>query len=263
MANLRYNFPSDNVAPAATLSLPSGTADAAYPLANIVDLNPAHPFKLTTTTCRIVFDLGSATTLAIVALIHHNLDAGLNVRWQGNATNSWGSPSFDYAFTITAKDQDGYRPNSVAIPSGSYRYWSLVVVGTNTNNLIFGSIWIGTALRTLTNNYSWGYKREDPRPGAVRWKTRAGVEWVSPTYGRQRRLASDVQTTDAGLVELTTWYQSCGGMDQPTLILPGAQDWTDAGLVKWADDMSFQQAVADNVTVQVSWLEVAKGLPWP
>lgn len=266
MAKLQYNHPDDNLAPLATLSLPMGVAVAAFPLANLVNLNPANPFKLTGTSCRVVFDHGSAMAVNVVALFHHNLDADLDVRFQANATDSWGAPSFSQALTIGAKDKDGYRPNTYYDLSGApptYRYNSLYVAGTNSLAIILGGIWIGSALRTVTHNYSWGFKRDDVRPGRRILQTVAGVEWVNPSLGRRRRLTGEVLTSDAGLATLSTFSQACGGVDQPALVIPNAPDISDAMLAKWAVDFGYAGDFKDNDVMPVGWIEVARGGPWP
>ena len=67
MANLVYGRPTDNIAATAT-AIVGSAPDAAYPAANLVDLNPAKPAKLTTATGNWVFDFGSAKQVDLVAL---------------------------------------------------------------------------------------------------------------------------------------------------------------------------------------------------
>src|SRR5438552_2828835 len=123
MPNLIYQVPTDNLAATGTLTVQSGTEDTAYPKANIYDGNPAKPAKLTTTTGAWRWDFGSAKQLDIVAVIHHNLTAGLNVRIQGNATDAWGAPSLDQAFTIPARQT--CSPGTGPVRAASSRRWSL------------------------------------------------------------------------------------------------------------------------------------------
>jgi hypothetical protein len=266
MSNIRYNHPTDNVITAATITLAAGAALSGYGLTNLTDLNQGFPFKWDAATGRINFDFGSAQTISLVALLHHNLDAALAVKWEAGAT--LGASTFSQAFTIGAKDADNYRPNSyldlaTGLTPPNYRYHSLKVEGTNSHNVIIGAMWMGSTVRTLTYNIGYKYHREDPRPGASSWKTRAGVEWTNPSYGRQRLISGDVQTTDAGIADLAAWNHACGGTDQPTLIVPGIEDITDALLAKWTMNHAFDPDMIDNVTKPVGWLELAKGLPWP
>lgn len=266
MGKLRYNHPADNLISLATLSLPTGSALAAFPLTNIRNLNPALPAKFADQSIRIVFDFGSATAVHLVALLHHNLDAALDVRWQANATDSWGGPTFSQALTIAATDTEGYRPNTyhdLSAAPPTFRYHSLVVVGANTLDVILGEIWIGGAVRTLVHNFSWPFTREDPRPGALQWATRAGVVWTYPSFGRQRKLESSILTTAANLATLSAWSQACGGTAQPTLIIPDAPDIPDAMLARWTKAFSYTEEMTDNDLLPVGWVELARSMPWP
>jgi len=266
MARLQYNHPADNLAALATLSLAGFTAQAAYPLANLVDLNPANPFKANEQTGRVIIDHGTAKAIALVALIHHNLDAALSVKFQANATDSWGAPSFSQAFTIGAKDTDGYRPNTYLDLSGApptFRYHSLFVEGTNTLDVILGELWLGSTIRTIVHNYSWGFRRADVRPGRKQWTTPSGVDWTYPSQGRRRGLTGSVDTSDAGVAALSAWSQAAGGLDQPVLIIPGAPDITDALLAKWTVDFEYTGEFIGVNPMAVGWLELARGVPWP
>lgn len=266
MARLRYNHPADNVITSATVALSSGTALSTFPITYLSNLNPALPLKLEEQTCRIVWDFGSAQAVELPAVLHHNLDPSLEVRWQANAADSWGAPSFNQAFTLGALDQEGYRPNlylDLSSAPPSYRYHSLVVVGTNTNAIIIGEVWIGATVRTVTHNYSWSYTRQDERPGRRAWRTRAGVEWVYPSFGRRRGLQGNLVTSDAGMAALSAWSQACGGRDQPTLVVPDALEWADAGLVRWANDWQTQAEFTDHNVAPVGWVELARSFPWP
>ena len=104
MAKLKYNHPQDNVVGAATLTLGAGTLDPLYAtLANLRDLNPTLPVKFTTTTGAIVFDFGWPQTVHLPIILNPKIDPGADVRWQGNATDSWGAPTFNQAFDRRAR----------------------------------------------------------------------------------------------------------------------------------------------------------------
>ncbi len=264
---LIYQHPADNLLPSASaVTVPSGTEDPLYPAANLFDLNPALPMKFSTQTGRIVFDFGSAVSAKFVALLHHNLDAGLEVRIQGNAANSWGAPTLNVAFTIGAKDGEGYRPNVwldlSAQSSTTFRYWSIVVVGTNTNNIIIGEAWLGAVLRQLVHNYAWGAKLSDQRPRRKTFETNYGVKWTYPSAGRRRRLESSIRTTDSSLALVRDWHRACGGPDQPMIIVPDPSV-DEAWMVFWDVDWTNAQNFVNDNEIPVAWLEAARGFWWP
>lgn len=78
-------------------------AKAKYGPQKLIDLD-RHTFWKTTgdTSENAVIDHGSATQVTAAILADHNLTSGATVKYQRNATDSWGSPSVDYTFsTIT------------------------------------------------------------------------------------------------------------------------------------------------------------------
>src|ERR1043165_9254705 len=127
-SKLVYARPSDNVIANATIAV--STSATGYGVANLYDGNPAKPWRATATTATIDFDFGSAQSLDLAAIIHHNLTAGLaNVKLMGDAAANWAGPTLSQAFTIPAYDQDGFPVNPyldlTGIGSRSFRYWRL------------------------------------------------------------------------------------------------------------------------------------------
>lgn len=265
MARLIYTHPDDNLAPGDLVTATTFAALSAFGLANIKDLELANPVKFNGKTGAIVFDHVSAKAPQIIVIAHHNLDEGLDVRWQANASDSWGSPTFSQAVTIGAKDKDGYRPNTYIDLSGAppnLRFNRLYIAGTNTRNVIIGGVAIYLTKRTLVHNYSWGFNRGDQRPGHQSFETKVGVEWINPSFGRRRKLEGSVMTNDPGMLALSTWSQACGGMDQKTCIIPSAPDITDAVICRWMNEFGYSGLFTSNDQLPVGWCEVARGLPW-
>lgn len=266
MARLFFGRPDENIATAAVITASGFAALSSFPLTNITDLLLANPVKFNAQSGAVVFDHLAAKAPQFVIIGHHNLDEGLEVYWQANATNSWGSPTFSQAVVIGAKDKDGYRPNTVIDVSAAppnLRYNRLSIVGVNTRNVIIGGMAVYLTKRTLVHNYSWGFTRGDVRPGRMSLVTKAGIEWVNPSFGKQRKLDGSVLTSDAGMQLLSDWSQACGGMNQTTAIVPDAPDITDGMFCKWTTEFGYTGVFKDNEQLQVGWLEVARGLPWP
>jgi hypothetical protein len=261
MARMIYQRPSDNIADLVTAVASNGDPD--YPIANLYDKNPARPFKMTGTTGNVVWDFGSAKQLEIVSLIHTNLDAALNVRIQGNATDSWGAPTLNEAFTIPAKDRDNFPVNPFldlsAIVSRSFQFWRLVVVGVNSANVSIGEIWLGQTKRTLPHNYSWGFKRSAVRP-IIEHRTDYQVSTIYDLGTKVKKLTGEIQTNDAGLTELTDWWDSCNGRALGTLIIPDP-NVNEAWLARWATiERPEQHEFKNNNTFPVAWEEISRGL---
>lgn len=265
-ASLIYQRASDNVAPNATVTVQTGTAATGYPAANLVDLNPAKPAKLVETTGAWLFDFGSAQRVDLVAIVHHNLNAGLNVRIQANATDSWGTPTIDAAFTIPAQDPDLFRPGPwldltavAGYSAGGFRYWRLVVVGTNSAPVAIGEIWLGSSIRTLDPNIQWGATDGDDHQ-IVEHATDFGVATIFDLGTRTRTLTGQVDTTDSNRDDLRAWFRSTHGRAQAFLVIPDG-DVNDALLVRftdtrWAVQLNFQ----DRNIIQLGFQELSRGL---
>jgi len=260
---LYYNHPGDNVIADATLTVAAGTIDPLYPLVNLSDCNPALPATFTTAQARIVFDWGTPVTIAFVAVIQHNLTVA--ARWEAHSANTWTAPSLSEAFDVADLQADGYRTNlwqdvRAVTGAGAYRYGSLVVDTDNDAPISLGEIWIGTVVREvpcyLANP---GIGRSDEAPGRSSFVTRGGVEWVHASIGRRRTLTAQFVSTDETLAALRDWNLSCGGRDQPTIVVPITPDSTDVWLVRWNADWSYQTVLQHYQRVNVGWTELARG----
>lgn len=263
MASAVYGKPSDNVAGNATITAQSGTADSDYPLTNLVDDNPAKPGKLTTTTGRIMFDFGSAQNIDLVALIHTNLTAGLSVKIQANATDSWGAPSIDQAITIPAVPDDGYPLNPwldlTGISPRSYRYWAIQIAGTNSAAAAIGEVWMQATKRSLTRNIQWGAVEMEEHP-AVEHRTTYGVSTVYSLGPRMRTVAGMIRANQTALAELIALERDAHHRGSPFLfILDPAVN--DALYVRWASrPFAHVNQFLQTRPVQVAFEELSRGL---
>lgn len=264
MATLIYGRPSDLIAGQAIPSVQSGTEDPDYPAANLADQNPAKPAKLTTPTGAWLLDFGTAKSVDLVALIHHNLDQGLDVRIQANSSNSWATPPLDQAITIPADHEDGYPVNPFVDLTGisprSYQYWRLAVVGTNSAAVAVGELVIVGTKRTLEVNLSWGATDEEEHP-VIEHRTEYGVVTTYDLSVKWRRLVGEVDTTDAGAASLQALMRDARGRARAFLIVPDP-DQNDAWLVrlaapKWTRRLQF----LGRHIIGVEFEEISRGLP--
>jgi hypothetical protein len=231
MAHLLFGHHSDNVAPNATISVFSGTEDANFPLANLIDLDPSLPGQFTTTTGRVVFDFTTAQRVDVGAIIHHNLTPGLaGVRIEANATNSWGAPSFSASFVIPADHEDDMPVNPwldlTVLPgysAGGFRYWSIVVANANAEAIALGEIVLVATKRTLVRNIDWGADEPEEWPRIVH-ETDFKVKTVYPYGTKQRSLFGNIKTTDAGLAALRSFHRDSFGEARAVLIVPDPND---------------------------------------
>jgi hypothetical protein len=147
-----YNRYSDNVAPAATITVPVGTVATGYQASWVADYDASRPLKLNETTGEILFDHGSAVEIAIVAFFHCNFVEGLHVHVKRGATTA--AASIDVDITIPAWHKGRFPPQPwrdlrAVTGHGAYRYTRITVPSANSVKLSFGDIWLGTAFRTF------------------------------------------------------------------------------------------------------------------
>jgi len=118
-----------NLITAATvLSVTSEDAGGVYLKANLAEPDrPFLPWRATGASAqRIVIDFGAATALDAIALIRANF---LSATVQGNASNSWGSPSYSQAVTVARNPYNRRYQHLHAPTTGAfaYRYLSILI----------------------------------------------------------------------------------------------------------------------------------------
>lgn len=269
MSNLAYFYPQDNVAGTAILSIGAGTEDSAYPRANLYDLNPAKPMKFTTTTGAVVFDWTTPQRVDAVLLPHHNLQAGLEVRWQMHTANVWTTPDVNQAFTIPAWDEDGFPPSvwldlATLVPiaaNRTKRYGRFVVVGVNGSAVAIGELPIYNLKRELSpRNITYPVRVREIRPRREQ-ETDYLVKTVYDLGTKVREIETQTKTSiTAGVAQLLAWFRACKGPALMTAIVPD-QSKNLGLLVRWVNDFEHEESFLDVAGVPLLWREVSRGLP--
>lgn len=220
MANLLYSLPADNIAALVMPTVATGTPDTDYPVANLVDLSPALPCKLAGHTGAFLWSFAEAKRLDIVAIIHHNLDAGLSVKIQGHTSNDFAAPTLSQAITIPAYWEDGMPVNPfvdlTSIGSRSFQYWRLLIDGTNTAHIAIGDVMLVQTKRLMPINIEWGLIESEERP-IIEHVTDYMVPSIYSYNVSKRQVKGTLDTSDAGAVSLNTWWRSCFGRALPFL----------------------------------------------
>jgi len=134
-------------------TLTASSAATGYPASNL-----QNPFRgkvwttagATAGTANLVIDHATAKAVTVVALIGYNwTSAPGTLKFQANATDSWGTPSFDQALTFAANPTANGNPGVIVktFASQSYRYNRLNVVyspGAVDTDWSLGRIFVGT-----------------------------------------------------------------------------------------------------------------------
>lgn len=218
------------------------TSNSAFPAANLVNQNPGHPAKLAGTTGDFVLDFTTATRIDIIGLIQHNLSTGLgNVRIQGNATNSWGAPTFSQLITIPAGNQDGHSINPwldltplAGYSASGFRYWRLVFGTANSAPISIGELAMVGVKRQFSRGISWGSTRRRKHFGAFDY-TDGGLKLGYGFGTRVRILSGQTEPTDTEVKDsLQEWFDSARGDQRPFLIVPNS-DENDSWFAKFVE----------------------------
>lgn len=241
--DLEYAHPADDISRRVTATLSSGTQAELYEPVNLTDDDPSHPFKVETTTFRLVWDLLVDTRVQFVLLVHHNFRAGLTgVRFAMGATSA--TADFSRDFTIRDYHEDDFPVNEhldLRDVDPTYRYASLEVTAPNSVTCSLGAFPMLETVRGLDGTLMLDAD-DDERHPVVRHATDVGVETTYAHGTRLRWLRGDkiAETGDAAAIR--SWNRASFGSGVPFVVIPHIETDADAGaveeawLVRWEDD---------------------------
>lgn len=102
------------------VTITANSAASGYAASNVLDNRISRKYRSTgDSTEWVMFDAGAGNTLdpKMIAIIGHNITDGATIKWQANATDSWGTPSLDQAITHASGIMWNYQASAQ-----SYRY---------------------------------------------------------------------------------------------------------------------------------------------
>ncbi|MCP4568140.1 MAG: hypothetical protein GY841_11235, partial [FCB group bacterium] len=161
------------------------TAKATYGSERLLDQDRQTFWKSTNDNEEtIIIDLEEATLVTAVVIHDHNFTEDATITIQGNASDSWGSPTYEYEFTAITD------PLFVYI-SETFRYWRILIEDdTNSDGFIqIGNIGLFEYLELTSPNSTWGSsevyalktQESESIPGRVREYFHAQQrQWVMP-----------------------------------------------------------------------------------
>jgi len=266
-----YALPADDLAPTA-IAVTASAEDAGYPADLLIDPNPAHPAKLTTTSGTWVLEFAAPIAPVAVALIYPQLDAGVLTMIEGNTADTWGAPAFSQTIAIPGPHEDGasISPILELVGAPSYAFWRLRIAGTNSVPVAVGRLMLLGALRSFEDNATsvrWGVT-EDEDYGIVEMATELGVETIYEVGNKRRELTGEMLLRPEGAEQFLTLRRSTRGRSEAWLLWP-FEDENDVYLVRWSDRASLRRLDVPAVgggyvqLFRVQVKEVSRGLPWP
>ena len=269
--NAIYQKYTDNAARSATLTIQTGTdpGDTNYNPSSLVDDNPAKVAKILSTTGAWLIDFTVAQRIDFVALIHHDFDAGADVKIQGNASNAWGSPSFSASITIPAWLGSGATrwpvnpwldlTAAAGYSAGGFRYWRLVITG-NSQTLQLGQLWMSAGIRRLTRNYNLGVSDLRQRP-MIQNRTAFGVDTIYSRGTSRWAQKIGINTLEDTLrASLRDQWDDAGGRTNPWLYVPNGLN-NESYFVRWATPEEQMDRILTNLSTFGAVVEeVSRGL---
>jgi hypothetical protein len=277
--------PDDDYAPGA-ISVTASAPDTAYPPENTVLDNPANPGKLTTPTGWFLYEYANKIQPVGASLVYQYLLAGLNVRLQASTSSSFASPALDFAFTIPPKRRDGpsfqrwtvnpwIRLTAAATwgdPAG-YKFWRVLIVGTNDQNVIIGKIMLFSALHQVQMVAEGGdlaREKDYEELSVIRDRTEVGVKKRQPVGGPMRQLSFTLAPTNYSAGTLPIEPSST----LRELLQDAESDVHPWGIIPWEDndfllvdveDFTWERGhkVGGYEIWQLSVREVSRGVPFP
>lgn len=266
---MQYALRSDDITTLLAWSVETGTEVTGYEATHIGTDVIARPAKLEEQAGAWLADAtgrpGGKQRVDAIVLPMHNLDAALEVRLQGNATDSWGGPTFNQQITIPAYRADGFPPGAFlditglsGYTSAGFEYWRVVVVGTNTNPVAL-KVKLLAQLQTLDPNISWGQVETEERK-IIEHETDYGVSSVYDLGVTRRQLLGDLDSPDLQRAAMRTLWQGTSGRAYPFVLIPDP-DVNDAWFVRFLDTkLDVTLNLIDRNAIRVGFQEVSRGL---
>lgn len=201
------------------MSLTPATEDANYPVENIQDIRLSKVYRSTDDADEtIVMDAGAGNTInpTVLLIAAHNITDAATISIQGNATDSWGSPTVDESVTHDA----GVIVHTFT--GSALRYWRLYVDDdANPDTYIeIGRVFLGTYLQmpNVAPGIEFPRQSTTQRSFSLSGQIYAnrGIDYLAPGFevpviSDAERQAIDTMWLDVGNhkpVFLTVWEDS-------------------------------------------------------
>lgn len=258
-----YALPADDALATYLPVMTASAGDTAYSTDNWHQVIPSKPAKLTTTSGNWVFDFLSAKTIVAFGIVYHNF-VGVTVTLQWNSSDSWGTPAGQQVLSLSAATEDGWTVNDWAFLTDvpNYRYFRLLITGTNANPLALGRPVFLTNLRDLGNDVRWGVEETEDH-GVVEMATELGVETIYDLGGKRRAFSGELALMDSTASSFITLVRSALGRQKPFYIVP-QQAVSDLWCVRVEESKwSRTREMIEHNIFPFRVRELSRGLPWP
>lgn len=232
--DLEYAYPTDDLSRSFTATLISGTQSTGYEPVRLTNDDPSYPFKVDSTTFRLLWDFGTPKTIKYALLVHHNFVAGLSgVRLAMGSTTA--TTDFSRDFTIRTYHEDDFPVNEhldLRDINPSYQYLSLELTAANSVNAALGKIALLSSVRNLDGNLELSNVQDDETHPLVEHRTDVGVSTIYIHGTRWRWLRGDKIQVASDSALIRSWNRAANGRGLPFVVIPHIETDADAGAVE-------------------------------
>ncbi len=199
----------------------ANSADVNYPVANVLDSRLTKVYRTdANTTAEIVLNAGAAVTVSGIAIANHNISSGATIKIQGNATESWSSPSVDESITFAS----GIIKHTFT--EASYQYWRIQIVdaGNSDGYIEIGRSWVGKVFTTpgISKTVSDSRKSNSAKSISVSGQSYQDVRYFNSmisvkiprlTHAEKASLITEFENVDYGVPFFVQFDESCLDLD--------------------------------------------------
>lgn len=168
-SNIRFMY--DNLWDLSAATLTASSEESEFPASNTQHIWHTRHWRSTgiASTEWLKIDLGSAQGIDVLIIKYHNLRTGgsTTLKLQGNATDSWGSPSYDQSITVTSNTIIFFLPSTE-----TYRWWRITILDTGNPDGYFriGRPFLGSYFEP-SRNYVQPHNKQRIDPSVKRYST--------------------------------------------------------------------------------------------
>lgn len=271
MSSVPFYLPwSGNLLSQATTITVDAGEDADYPIANVIDGNPAWPAKNSGTTIRIRAHFGSGAVSAnVAAAIHHTLGDATVLRIQANNVDDFTAPPLNIAFPARTPIGGEYRQNALVeiAPVGvdvstPYSYWSFAVLVANAVPVWFGQLWLGAAT-PFHDDFRYEGNEDSRLLNVIEQLTYGDVSLRLKKGFLRETVKGTIRGRYADTLQYLALFNELGGLAEPVLVV--ADPAHASALMALLDQATITRALQDidAYDLQLAFRELSKGLAFP
>lgn len=211
-----YLTHADNKAVATATTVSASSEASGYAASNLKLLPVSKHWRSTGDSSEYVeFDLGSAQSISMIALLNHNLTSAATITVRAGSSAAPNGSQFET--TLTYREFDAFKLLAAA---ESWRYWRIIFAdASNPDGYIKVGIVMLGSYTTLAFHWQYGAMFTDSFTNIHR-RTGGGAVYAEAVFGIIRHTFSFGPLTQANMATLRTLYRTLRGSANPLFVIP-------------------------------------------